>query len=96
MQVTAVVAQQSEVVKRYVEENGLPFYILVDGTREVSKLYGVWHRVGLSAWNIARPALFGIDRGGVIRYIFVGESQDEFPTPEEIDKVVEMISDFRS
>ena len=92
----AVVAQQSEVVKRYVEENGLPFFILVDSARDVLKLYGVWHRLGLQAWNISRPALFGIDSKGVIRYIFVGESQDEFPTPEEIDKVTEVIADFRS
>jgi peroxiredoxin len=94
--VSAIVAQRSEVVKRYVEEQGLPFHILVDSAREVAKLYGVWHRIGLSAWNIARPALFGIDRTGVIRYIFVGESQDEFPAPEEIDKVAQTISDFRS
>ena len=92
MQVTAIVAQQSEVVRRYVEENGLPFHILVDGTREVAKLYGVWHRIGLPAWNIARPALFGIDRSGIIRYTFVGESQDEFPPAEEIDRVVDVIA----
>ena len=80
------------MVKRYVEENGLPFHILVDETREIAKLYGVWHRIGLSAWNIARPALFGIDRTGVIRYSFVGESQDEFPPSEDIDRVVEVIA----
>lgn len=85
MSVVAVVAQNSVVVRRYVEEKGLPFYILVDESREVTKRYGVWHRIGLDAWNIARPSLFVIDRTGIIRAIFVGESQDEFPTSAQID-----------
>jgi peroxiredoxin len=84
VQVVAVVAQSSSVVRRYIEETGLPFNILVDETREVLKAYGVWHRFGLDAWNIARPALFLIDQSGTIRYSFIGESQDEFPSPEEI------------
>jgi methyl-accepting chemotaxis protein len=71
-------------VKRYVEETGLPFNILVDESRDVLKAYGVWHRVGIDAWNIARPALFIIARDGTIRSIFVGDHQDEFPSHEEI------------
>jgi peroxiredoxin len=83
--VVAIVAQQSAVVRRYVEDKGLPFYILVDETRAVTKAYGVWHRLGLDAWNIARPALFVIKATGTIQAIFVGESQEEFPTSDEID-----------
>ncbi len=74
-----MVAQNSDVVRRYVEEAGLPFHILVDESREVTKRYGVWHRMGVDAWNISRPALFVIDKAGVIRAVFVGESQEEFP-----------------
>ena len=86
MSVVAVVAQNSGAVRRYVEEAGLPFNILVDESREVTKRYGVWHRMGLDAWNISRPALFVIDKGGVIRAIFVGESQEEFPGADEIER----------
>ncbi|MBP2671298.1 MAG: hypothetical protein H6Q85_1364, partial [candidate division NC10 bacterium] len=35
-------------------------------------------------WNIARPALFLIDREGIIRYVFVADVQTEFPEHEEI------------
>ena len=77
-------AQRSEKARRFVEDTGLPFNILVDDTRDTVKAYGVWHRLGLDAWNIARPALFVIDTAGVIRAIFVGERQDEFPSHEEI------------
>lgn len=87
----AVVAQRSAPVRRYVEERGLPFHILVDESREVTKTYGVWHRMALDAWNIARPALFVIDRASVIRAIFVGERQEEFPGAEEIDAVLREI-----
>ena len=80
----AVVAQRSEKVKRYIEDTGLPFDVLIDDTRETVKTYGVWHRVGLDAWNIARPALFLIDRAGIIRYAFVADLQTEFPEHEVI------------
>ncbi len=88
MLVVAVVAQQSAAVRRYVEDNGLPFHILIDSTRDVTKQYGVWHRLALDAWNIARPALFVIDRDGILRAIFVGETQEEFPSSDEIDAIV--------
>ncbi len=71
-------------MKRFIEETGLPFDILVDDSRETVKAYGVWHPVGLDAWNIARPALFLIGRDGLIRYSFVASWQFEFPTQEEI------------
>ena len=92
MQVVTVVAQKSEPVKRYIEETGLPFNILVDESRDVLKAYGVWHAIGLDAWNIARPALFLIDRSGAIRYSFIGEKQEEFPTHEEIMRALDQLS----
>ena len=87
-----MVAQSSEPVRRYIEETGLPFNILIDETREVLKAYGVWHAVGLYAWNIARPALFVVDRDSSIRYSFVADRQEEFPSHEEILKALEHVT----
>ena len=87
-----MVAQSSEPVRRYIEETGLPFNILVDESREVLKAYGVWHPLGLDAWNIARPALFLIDRSGAICYSFIASRQDEFPAHEEILRALESVS----
>ena len=84
-----MVAQRPKAVRRYIEESGLPFNILVDESRDVLKAYGVWHRVGLDAWNIARPALFLIDPDSSIRYSFIGETQREFPSHEEILRALE-------
>jgi peroxiredoxin len=74
-----VVAQRSEKVKRYIEDTGLPLDILIDDARDTVKAYGVWHRIGFDAWNIARPSLFIIDPRGIIRYMFVADFQTEFP-----------------
>jgi peroxiredoxin len=51
----------------------------------VARAYGVWHRVGLDAWNTARPSVFIIDRAGIIRAVWVSDRQDEFPTGEEVE-----------
>jgi peroxiredoxin len=79
-----VLAQDREAVRRYIEETGLPFDILIDERRDMLKAYGVWHRVGLDAWNIARPAVFLVNQDGNIPYSFVSDSQGEYPTQPEI------------
>lgn len=56
----------------------LPFPILCDETRSVIKEYGVWHPIGVDAFNMSRPASFLIEApSGAIRYMFVGSSQFE-------------------
>ena len=79
-----MLAQSSSPVKRYVEERGLPFFVLVDEERVVTKQYGVWNRLSYDAWNMAKPAVFLIEQSGKIRAIFVGETQAEFPSPDEL------------
>lgn len=74
-----------------MQETGLPFHVLADETRDVTKAYGVWHRLGLDAVNIARPALFAVDRDGIVRGIFVGEKQTEYPDREEILRIAERL-----
>jgi peroxiredoxin len=89
VQVVPILAQRADAVRHFIEETGLPFDILIDEAREVAKAYGVWHRMGLDAWNIARPALFLIDRQGSIRYAFVARSQGDFPAHDEILSAIE-------
>jgi len=79
-----VLAQNREAVRRYVEETGLPFDILIDERRDMMRAYGVWHRIGIDAWNIGRPAVFLIDQDSRIRYSAIGDSQHEFPPQEAI------------
>jgi peroxiredoxin len=84
VQVVGVLAQSREAVRRYIEETGLPFDVLIDERRDTLRAYGVWHRVGLDAWNISRPAVFLIAPDGHIRYSFIANHQREFPGMEEL------------
>ena len=79
-----VLAQNREAVRRYVEETGLPFDILIDAQREMVKAYGVWHPIGLTALNISHPAVFLVNQDGSIAYSFVGDHQREFPSQADL------------
>jgi peroxiredoxin len=83
------VAQRADAVRRYIEEVGLPFEILIDETRDVAKQYGVWHAWGLDAYNIARPAVFLIDSNREIHYSFIASRQSQYPSPEDVTKAIE-------
>lgn len=77
-------AQRSPAVQAWLRENPLPFTLLIDESRGTLRAYGVWHRVGFDAWNIARPALFLIKPGRSVARSFVASNQREFPSHEQI------------
>ena len=52
-----------------------PFPLLCDEDRAVIKAYGVWHPIGLDAFDSAHPAAFLIDARRKLRYSFVGRTQ---------------------
>jgi peroxiredoxin len=87
--VAGVLAQNREAVRRYIEETGLPFDILIDERRDMVKAYGVWHAIGLTALNISHPAVFLVNQDGSIPYSFIGDSQREFPSQPEIVAAVD-------
>jgi peroxiredoxin len=84
VRVIGVLGQHAEPVRRYIEDNGLAFDVLLDEQREVVRAYGVWHRIGIDAWNIAHPAVFLIDADRSIRYSFIGDKQTEFPSTDDL------------
>jgi len=86
--VVGVLPQNRDAVRRYIEETGLPFDVLIDERRAMAKAYGVWHRIGLDALNIARPAVFLIEEDGSIGYSFIGDSQKEYPTQDDLMKAI--------
>jgi len=70
----------------FLEKNPIAFPLLLDEDRAVTKAYGVYHAVGLDAFNIAHPATFIIDQSGIIRFIYVGSSQTDRAPAELILK----------
>ena len=81
---TAIVADRREKMRRYIEETGLPFDVLIDERQDVIRAYGVWHRFGFVVRSVARPAAFLIDPDGSIRASWIGSNQTQFPSAEEI------------
>jgi len=77
--VVGLLAQSRSAVRRYIEDTGLPFDVLIDERRDVVRAYGVWHRIGIDAWNIARPAAFLIDTDQKILASWIGDNQRQFP-----------------
>ncbi len=74
--------------ERYLAEHPAEFPFLLDEDRQVTKQYGVYHRLGLDAINIARPATFVIDSSGIVRWIYIGASQtDRAPIDQALAEV---------
>ena len=74
--------------EKFLAEHPVSFPFLLDENRQVTKAYGLYHRMGMDAFHIAHPATLVIDKGGVIRYLYVGANQhDRAP----MDKVLEAI-----
>ncbi len=59
----------------FLATHPVSFPFLLDEDRQVTKAYGVYHRIGFDAYNIARPATFIIGRDRVVRWIYVGANQ---------------------
>jgi peroxiredoxin Q/BCP len=68
------------------------FPFLLDESREVTKAYGVWHRISIDALNIAHPATFVIGRDGIIRYIYVGKHQLDRAPLEQVFEAVRLMN----
>jgi len=63
-----------------IEKLILPYSLLSDPDGEVIKWYDVWDEEG----QIARPAIFAIDRDGVVRYVYVGQDFADRPGDDEV------------
>jgi len=65
--------------EKYLAEHPISFPFLLDEDRAVTKAYGIYHRLGRDAINIARPATFVVDRNGVLRFVHVSADQKDRP-----------------
>ena len=70
---------------KFLEKKPVSFPFLLDEDRTVSKAYGLYHRIGLDALNIAHPATLVIDRDRAVRFIYRGDNQlDRAPLEQVI------------
>jgi peroxiredoxin len=80
--------------EKFLAKHPSSFRFLLDEDRQVTKAYGVYHRIGLDAYNIARPATFVIGRDGKVQWIYVGSNQRDFAPMEQVMDAVASSSKF--
>ena len=78
---------------KFLEKRPISPPFLLDEDRAVTKAYGVHHALATDALNIARPATFVIDRGGMVRYIYRGENQQDRAPLDDVLTAVAKLGD---
>jgi len=69
---------------QFLAQHPVSFPFLLDEDRAVTKAYGVYHRLGKDAINIARPATFVVDGRSIVRLVYVGAQQTDRAPAEDI------------
>lgn len=78
---------------KFLEKNPISFPFLLDEDRAVTKAYGLYHRFGHDAINVAHPASLVVDRQRVLRYIYRGDNQADRAPIEQVLEAAKKISD---
>jgi alkyl hydroperoxide reductase subunit AhpC len=75
---------------KYLAKNPVSFPYLLDEDRSVTKAYGVYHRLGRDAFNIAHPATLVVDSNGIVRFIYRSDNQTDFAPVERVLDAVQL------
>jgi peroxiredoxin len=79
--------------EEYLEKNPISYPFLLDEDRTVTKAYGLYHRIGIDAINIAHPATLVIGQDQLVRFIYRGDSQQDRVAINEAMKIVASLKD---
>lgn len=89
--ILGVAAQKRSRLSAYLARNPVPFPILADEDRAVSRAYGVYVPINFESLRIARPSSFLVDKGGIVRWLHVGSHQFDRPRPDEVRSQIEAL-----
>src|SRR5438874_6299061 len=78
--------------ERFLEKHPVSFPFLLDEDRTATKAYGLYHRLATDAINIAHPATLVVETGGMVRYIYRGDTQTDRAPMEQVMEVVKKLS----
>jgi len=70
--------------EKFLVEHPVSFPFLLDEDRKVTHQYGVYQRIALDAFNIARPSSFVIDTSNIIRFLHMGTTQTDRAPIEQV------------
>ena len=77
---------------KFLQSHPVSFPFLLDEDRAVTKAYGLYHRIGMDALNIAHPATLVIDRDRKVGYIYRGDSQTDRAPFDQVLEAVKKLS----
>lgn len=77
---------------KFLAKNPVSFPFLLDEDRSVTKSYGLYHRFGMDALNIAHPATLVIDQERNVRFIYRGDNQSDRAPLEQVIATVKKLS----
>lgn len=77
----------------FLQKHPSSFPFLLDEDRAVTKAYGLYHRLGKDAINIAHPATLIIDRSALVQYIYRGDDQADRAPMEQVIAALKRLSD---
>ena len=74
--------------EKFLANNPISFPFLLDEDSAVTKQYGLYHAIGIDAFDIAHPATLVVDRVGIVRWIYRGDSQFDRAPLDDVFKAV--------
>lgn len=89
--VLPISAEPLALAREGVERDRLPFAVLADESLATIDRYGVRHLDEPEGRAIARPAVFVLDRDGVVRFAHVGEAPRDRPNHDLVLLALEAI-----
>lgn len=79
--VVAIAPDTADGVARFVRDNDYPFSLLADSDHAVFDAYDVANKLTSLG---QRPALFVVDRNGIVRFDSVGTQQWQIPSNDNV------------
>ena len=87
--VAVIMAESIPRMQEFLKTHEYPFPLLSDVRRDVVRAYGVYVRMNFESVNISRPAEVILDKDGIVRYVYVGKIQTDFPPDEDLLSVLD-------
>ncbi len=77
---------------KFLKSHPVSYPFLLDQDRSVTKAYGLYHRLGIDAIQIAHPATLVIDRDRRVGYIYRGDNQTDRAPFSQVMEAVRKLS----
>ena len=77
---------------KFLQSHPVSYPFLLDEDRSVTKAYGLYHRLGMDAINIAHPATLVVDRQRKVAYIYRGDNQTDRAPFSQVMEAVRKLS----